>query len=199
MKAIEKVCVFCGADEGHRPSYKAAARKFGELLADEGCVLVYGGGSVGLMGVLADSVLSRGGHAIGIVPDFFSGSKYKGNEVVHANLSELKTVSTMQERKALMLEVSDAFVALPGGIGTLDELVEVWALAKLGRHSKPCGVLNVEGYFDWLLEFVDHMLSEDFIHEKDRSLLLIDDDPQGLLNKLVHLQPSFRTNIDFKI
>ena len=176
---IQSVCVFCGSSAGRDDRYAGAARELGELLAVQGIRLVYGGGRVGLMGVLADAVLAAGGTVTGVIP-----RPLVAREVGHTGLSELHVVETMHERKARMVELSDGFVALPGGMGTLDELFEVWTWAQLGIHAKPFGILNVGGYFDGLLAFVDHATGEQFVPPGHRAMLLTESDPALLLERL---------------
>ena len=179
-----RICVFLGASPGHLPVYREAAFEFGSLLARRGIGLVYGGGTVGLMGVVADAVTAAGGEAIGIIPQAL-----RAREQDHAGLSELHVVATMHERKALMAKLSDGFVTLPGGIGTLEELFETWTWAQLGLHDKPCGLLDVNGYYQRLGGFVDHMVAEGFLQDHHRAMLMIDRDPEALLNRLL----SFRS------
>lgn len=156
------------------------------LLAENGITIVYGGGSIGLMGVLADAALEAGGRVIGIIPVHL-GEK----EIAHAGLSELHVVRTMHERKALMMELSDAFIALPGGLGTLEELFEVLTWSQLGLHAKPCGLLNVRGYYDPLLALLDRAVEQGFLRREHRGLL-VDTDPAGLLEQLVNRLPATR-------
>ena len=155
---MKSVCVFCGSHAGRGETYRAAARGFGEELARRGLTLVYGGAHVGLMGIVADAVMSNGGRAIGVIPRFLLE-----REVGHGGLSELHVVESMHERKAKMAEVSEAFVALPGGIGTLEEIFEVWTWVLLGLHNKPVGLLQVGGYFDPLLAYLDRTVEEGFV------------------------------------
>ena len=154
------------------------------MLVDEGIGLVYGGAQVGLMGVLADEALAKGGEVIGVIPQALVD-----REIAHGGLSERRVVESMHERKALMAELSDAFIALPGGLGTLDELFEVWTWAQLGMHRKPCALLDVEGYWASLTEFLDHSVAERFVREQNRDMLLVDDDPSRLLGRLREFDP----------
>jgi uncharacterized protein (TIGR00730 family) len=156
----------------------------GRALARRGIGLVYGGGRVGLMGAVADTVMAEGGKVIGIIPEALLAK-----EVAHQGLTELRVVSSMHERKALMAELSDAFIALPGGYGTLEEFCEVLTWAQLGLHQKPCGILNVEGYYDWLLALFDRAVAERFVHPAHRSLVLEETDPEHLLDRLASYQP----------
>jgi len=176
MRDLRRVCVFCGSSMGLKPAYAEAARAMGRLLASCGLCLVYGGGNIGLMGVLADAALAAGGEVIGIIPEALL--KF---EVGHPELAELRVVGSMHERKAMMADLADAFIALPGGIGTLEELFEVWTWAQLGLHPKPLGLLDVGGYFDHLHVFLDHMVAEGFLKERHRAMAQIADDPAVLL------------------
>jgi uncharacterized protein (TIGR00730 family) len=181
------ICVFCGAASGRTPAYAAAAQDLGELLAKRGIGLVYGGGNVGLMGELADAVLDAGGQAIGVIPQ-----QLVDREIAHAGLTELHVVENLHQRKALMAELADAFLTLPGGIGTMEELFEVWSWGKLGLHSKPCGLLNVDGYFDSLRRLTDQMVTEGFLEPEYREMLLIEEQPSVLLDRLATYVPSGR-------
>jgi uncharacterized protein (TIGR00730 family) len=181
---VKRVCVFCGSSPGRNDAFAAAARRMGELLASRAIGLVFGGGRVGLMGVLADAVLAGGGEAVGIIP-----RGLWNREVGHTALTAMHVVETMHERKAMMAELSDGFVALPGGIGTLEELFEVWTWAQLGIHRKPCAVLNVDGYFDPLLAFVDRAVDEGFVRRAYRAMLLVDVDPAALLARMERYEP----------
>jgi uncharacterized protein (TIGR00730 family) len=178
---MRRVCVCCGSCAGGREVYATAARRLGEGLAGRRLELVFGAGHVGLMGILADAVLAAGGRAVGVIPQALVA-----RELAHGALSELRVVQTMHERKALMEELSDAFVALPGGYGTLDELFEILTWAQLGLHRKPVGLLNVAGYFDPLLAWLDHAVREGFIRPKHRGLLLVADEPGPLLDLLAN-------------
>ena len=155
---FKRLCVYCGSRHGAQPAYDRAARNLGAALARHGIELVYGGGRVGLMGVLAESVLAHGGKVIGVIP-----KALVSREVAFLELSDLRIVESMHERKALMADLADAFVALPGGVGTLEELFEILTWAQLGLHHKPCGLLNVDQFYDLLLGFLDHALAENFI------------------------------------
>ena len=173
-----KICVFTGSRQGERPSYAATAKQLGRILVERGYGLVYGGGNVGLMNVIANTVLELHGDVTGVIPD-----SLVSREVAHQGLSDLRIVSSMHERKALMAELADGFIALPGGIGTMEEFFEVLSWAQLGLHDKPCGLLNVSGYYDQLIRFVDHAVAEDFIKPKHRDLLVVENDPSKLLNR----------------
>ena len=181
---MRSVCVFCGASSGHDPAYALAARRFGEVLARHGIELVWGAGNVGLMGVVADAVLSHGGRAVGVIPDFMVE-----RELAHTAASEILIVDSMHARKAAMAERADAFVALPGGFGTLDELFEILTWAQLHIHSKPIGLLNVQGFFDPLLAMVRHMSREGFITARHLALLHEDVHADNLLDAMRRYQP----------
>lgn len=176
---FQRICVFCGSNSGINPAYRSAAIALGRLLAARGLELVYGGGNIGLMGVLADSVLEAEGRVIGVIPE-----PLMAKEVGHAGLTELRIVKSMHERKALMADLSDAFIAMPGGFGTFEEFCEVVTWSQLGIHAKPCGLLNVEGYYDSLLALFDDAVREGFLREENRTLVLEDSDPARLLNKM---------------
>jgi uncharacterized protein (TIGR00730 family) len=173
-----KICVFTGSRHGLRPEYAEAAKRLGQLLVERGYGLVYGGGNVGLMNVVANTMLELGGNVTGVIPD-----RLVGKEVAHQGLSDLRVVSSMHERKALMAELSDGFIAMPGGIGTMEEFFEVLSWAQLGIHAKPCGLLNVSGYYDPLIQFLDHAVSEDFIKPKHRVLMMVEGEPGKLLDR----------------
>ena len=176
---LRRVCVFCGSNQGADSVYVATAEQAGGELARRGIGLVYGGGNIGLMGALADAVLKAGGHVTGVIPEALMA-----REVGHRGLSDLRVVKTMHERKALMAELADGFVALPGGLGTFDELFEALSWAQLGFHSKPCAVLNVRGFFDPLLRLLDHAVEERFLRPTHRSLLLVGSDIHTLLDRM---------------
>jgi uncharacterized protein (TIGR00730 family) len=173
-----KICVFTGSRAGALPVYSGAAQQMARELVERGYGLVYGGGNVGLMSVLADTVLELGGHVTGVIPD-----SLVGKEVAHLGLSDLRVVHSMHERKALMAELSDGFVAMPGGIGTMEEFFEVLSWAQLGIHEKPCGLLNVEGYHDRLIQFLDQAVSKDFIKPKHRALMIVEQQAGKLLDR----------------
>jgi uncharacterized protein (TIGR00730 family) len=184
MPRLERVCVFCGSSRGSRPVYAEAAARIGHAMAALGLGLVYGGGRVGLMGVVADAVLERGGEAVGIIPEALAHK-----EVAHSGLTELIVVGSMHERKALMAERSDAFLALPGGIGTFEEFFEVLTWAALGIHAKPIAVLNTDGYFDPLLALLEHARGERFVRPDHLELLLVGDEPEALVERLTRFEP----------
>ena len=174
------ISVFCGSSSGARAAYRVAAQETGDLLAKRDMTLVYGGGRVGLMGTLADAALAAGGKVIGVIPQML-----RNREVAHAGLTDLRVVATLAERKAVMGELSDAFIALPGGLGTLDELFEVWTWNQLKLQEKPCGLLNVAGYFDPLLRFLEDAAREGFIRKNNLELLSVADSAELLLTQLV--------------
>ena len=181
---IGRICVFCGSRPGSRPEYVQAARHLGEQLAARGIGLVYGGGHVGLMGTVADAVLKAGGEVIGVIPD-----NLVKRELSHHGLSELHVVGSMHERKALMAKLADAFIALPGGYGTFEELFEIVTWAQLGLHRKAVGILNVGGFYDGLLALVDHAIGEGFIPEDNRALLLESRESGALLDLVIGFEP----------
>jgi len=182
---FRRLCVFCGSSTGNRPSYRAAAEQLGAMMVERGIDLVYGGGNIGLMGVLADTVLARGGRVIGVIPE-----SLMAKEVGHTGLTELRIVNSMHERKALMSDLSDGFIALPGGFGTFEEFCEVVTWSQLGLQSKACGLLNVESYYAPLLELIDRAVREGFLREENRQLVLDDEDPQRLLEKMSKFRPA---------
>ena len=185
--SIRRLCVFCGSRGGARPSYLAHARAFGASLAKRGIGLVYGGASVGLMGAIADAVLAEGGEAIGVIPQTLVD-----REVAHRALTQLHVVQTMHERKAKMAELSDAFVALPGGLGTLEELFEVVTWGMLAIHHKPIGLLDTDGYWSPIVGFLEHAVDEGFVDRAHLALIVRATSPDGLLDALVaHVPPRF--------
>ncbi len=173
------ICVYCGSRTGASPVYAQAAQAVGAWIGQQGARLVYGGGHAGLMGTVADATLARGGTVFGVIP-----RALETRELAHSGITELHVVDTMHQRKALMAQESDVFLALPGGIGTLEELFEVWTWLQLGYHDKPVGLLNVAGYFDDLQRFMDHTTSQGFVSSEQRALLQVDDDAERLLNRL---------------
>ena len=183
-KGLRRVCVYLGSSVGENLVYRDTARQVGELLATSGIGLVYGGGNVGLMGILADAALGAGGEVIGIIT-----SGLMRREVGHSGLTDLRIVETMHERKALMADLSNGFLALPGGMGTLDELFEILTWAQLGIHNKPCGLLNTNGYFTPLVALLDHMVTERFLRPEHRALALVDDDAARLLARFAEYEP----------
>jgi len=182
---MQRVCVFCGSRSGSKPLYADVTRRLGIALVKRGMTLVYGAGHIGLMGVLADAVLQAGGQAIGVIPQALVDK-----ELAHAGLTEMHIVASMHERKAKMADLSDAFIALPGAYGTADELFEILTWAQLGLHAKPIGLLDVDGFFDPLLAWLDHTVREGFLREKHRDLLLKSDDPARLLDLLQSAHPA---------
>lgn len=179
-----RICIFCGSGFGKRADYTEAAQTLVKTLAAQNIGLVYGGAAIGLMGLIADTMLEAGGEVIGVIPQAL-----KDREIAHPNLSALHVVDSMHERKAKMAELSDAFIAIPGGAGTLEEIAEVWTWAKLGIHHKPCGFLNVAGYYDQLFAFLTHMVDEQFIQAKYHDMLCIAESPSALLDKFAHYVP----------
>jgi len=173
---MKRICVFCGSSPGFDPVYLAMARKLGRVILDHGLELVYGGAGIGLMGAIADTVFQGGGVAIGVIP------KSIADRVPHIEITEQFVVDSMHERKAKMFDISDAFIALPGGLGTLEEITELLTWAQLGQHRKPCGLVNVGGYYDALLTFLDNVVSQGFMRREHREMLLVSEDPEELIN-----------------
>ena len=176
---MKSVCVFCGSSTGNGETFIEEARNFAQLLAASGRKIVYGGGNIGLMGILADAAVGAGGTVIGVIPDALVAK-----ELAHDNLEDLHVVRSMHERKALMAELSDGFVALPGGIGTLEELFEIWTWGQLGLHRKPYGLLNISGFYDPLLNFLDGVVENGFLRKAHRNMLLVDSDAKSLLQRM---------------
>jgi uncharacterized protein (TIGR00730 family) len=176
---VKRVCVYCGSSEGRDPRYREAAVRVGRSLAQRGLGLVYGGGGIGLMRVVADAVMDHGGSVIGVIPHGLAA-----REVAHRGVTEMRVVPSMHARKALMAELADAFLTLPGGFGTFEELFESVTWAQLGIHKKPLGLLNVAGYFDHLVKFVDHAVAQGFVPAVGRSLFVVSDEPEALLDRL---------------
>jgi uncharacterized protein (TIGR00730 family) len=179
MTELRRVCVFCGSKHGVRPEYTEAARAMGTTMAAAGIDLVYGGGRVGLMGEVADAVLDAGGEVIGVIPEHMSD-----REIAHYGLTDLRIVGSMHERKALMYELSDGFVALPGGLGTLEELFEITTWSQLGLHAKPTGLLDVDGFYAPLVGFLDQLVTEGFVADRHRQLLRVAATPSAMLDRL---------------
>jgi uncharacterized protein (TIGR00730 family) len=175
---MKRICIFTGSRYGKLAEYAAVAVQLGRELVARGCGLVYGGGNVGLMNAIADTVLDSGGEVIGVIPN-----SLVSREVAHRGLTELRVVQSMHERKAVMAELSDGFIAMPGGIGTMEEFFEVLSWAQLGIHEKPCGLLNVAGYYDPLIQFLDHAVSHDFLKPTHRSLMIVESEPDKLLDR----------------
>lgn len=181
---MKRIAVFCGSNQGARPVYTAAAEQLGALIAREKIDLVYGGGCVGLMGAVADAALKHGGHVIGVIPE-----KLVLKEVVHEKLPDLRVVKTMHERKALMAELADGFIALPGGYGTFEESFEVLAWSQLGWRRKPFGLLNIHGFYSQLIAFLDHTAQEGFIRPQHRELVLVESSVEKILERMKNFQP----------
>ena len=175
---MKSLCVYCGSSSGITPNYADAARKLAQALVERKIALVYGGGNVGLMGIIADEVMRLGGHVTGVIP-----KALVRKEVGHRQISELHVVENMHERKAMMADLADGFIAMPGGIGTLEELFEVMTWAQLGFHDKPIGVLNVDGYYDALLAFLQHTVQQGFLRPQHASLLMVESDVAALLHR----------------
>ncbi|MCJ2186752.1 LOG family protein [Novosphingobium beihaiensis] len=176
-----RICVYLGSSAGRSPVYREAATQFGTLLAQRGIGLVYGGGEVGLMGVIADAVCAAGGEVIGVIPEAL-----RAREKDHHGITELHVVKTMHERKAMMANLADGFVTLPGGIGTFEEMFEAWCWAQLGYHKKPVGLLNVGDFYDGLTQFIDKIVEEGFLQERHRAMLMIEREPEALLDRMMH-------------
>jgi len=181
---MKRICVFCGSSPGADPAYTKAAEKLGRVLSEKKITLVYGGAKVGLMGHIAKSVLDAGGSVTGVIPKML----YE-KEVAFTDISDLRVVGSMHERKALMAELSDGFIAMPGGLGTVEEFFEVLTWAQLDLHTNPCGLLNVGGYFDRLIDFMDHIAAQQFIDSEHRGMLLVDEDPLSLLDQFEKYTP----------
>ncbi|TPQ26291.1 TIGR00730 family Rossman fold protein [Methylomonas koyamae] len=178
MAAIRSICVYCGSSPGRSEIYAAGARRLAEALVERDLRLVYGGAGIGVMGVVADRVLELGGRVVGVIPQALATK-----EVAHPDLTELHVTASMHERKMRMAELADGFIALPGGIGTLEELFEIWTWAQLGFHDKPCGVLNIGGYYDTLIRFLDHVTAEQFVKPQQRAMLMVESEPAALLDR----------------
>lgn len=175
---MKRICVYCGSSPGRHPAYQQAAAALGRRMAARDIGLVYGGAGIGVMGAVADAILEAGGEAIGVIPEALAVK-----EVAHARLTEQHVVHSMHERKALMAHLSDGFIALPGGWGTLEEIFEILTWAQLGFHEKPCGLLNVRGYFDSLFRFLDHQIEEQFVKPVYREMLILEEDAAAMLNR----------------
>lgn len=185
LMKFRRIGVFCGANSGNRAAYRDATRQLACALVRCGIELVYGGGNIGLMGVLADAALAHGGRVIGVIPE-----SLMAREVGHLGLTELRIVQSMHERKAVMSDLSDAFIALPGGFGTLEEFCEVVTWSQLGIQEKPCGLVNVDGYYQPLLQLFDLAVREGFLHLDNRGLVMDDADPERLLEKMAQFRPT---------
>ena len=175
---MKRIAVYCGSSPGNNPAFKQAAVQLGKVLAERQITLVYGGGSVGLMGILAESTIDQGGKVIGVIPQAIADM-----EVAYTDIQDLRVVEDMHTRKALMAELADAFIALPGGMGTIEELTEILTWAQLGFHEKPCGLLNIAGFYNQLLKFMDRLVEDQFVAPEHRSMLMVDETPQGLLEQ----------------
>jgi uncharacterized protein (TIGR00730 family) len=182
--ALTRVCVFCGSANGHRPAYRGAAAALGRALAGRGIGVVFGGGRAGLMGVVADAAMAAGGEVVGVIP-----GALQARELGHDGVTELRVVASMHERKATMAALADAFVALPGGLGTLEETAEALTWSQLGLHAKPVGLVDAEGYWRPLVALLDHAVEEGFLSAAHRSLLVVDPDPEALLERLLAWSP----------
>ena len=180
---MKRICVYCGSNPGRRPEYLQAAERLGSMLAENGIGVVYGGASIGVMGRVADAALAGGSEVIGVIP-----SALATREVSHTGLSELHVVDSMHERKAKMAKLSDGFVALPGGWGTIEEIFEVLTWAQLGFHDKPCGLLNVAGYYDHLEAFLEHAMAEAFVKSDYRPMIMVEKEPESLLTRFRNYQ-----------
>ncbi|MEP3275263.1 MAG: TIGR00730 family Rossman fold protein [Stappiaceae bacterium] len=181
---MKSVCVFCGSSIGTDPAFEKMARKLGRTIANDGLRLVYGGARVGLMGAVADAALENGGEVIGVLPEALSAK-----ELAHTGLTELHIVGSMHERKAMMADLSDGFISLPGGIGTLEEIFEVWTWGQLGYHRKPCGFLNVNGFYDKLMDFLDWQVASGFLKQDLRDMVALKTDPKELLTAFENYEP----------
>lgn len=181
---MKNICVYCGSSSGRLPAYAEGARALARALVARDWGLVYGGASIGLMGLVADTVLLLGGRVVGVIPEALARK-----EVAHAGLTQLHVTQSMHERKTLMAELSDGFIAMPGGIGTFEEIFEIWTWAQLGIHAKPCGLLNVAGYYDALTTFLDHATHEQFMKPPHRSLLIVEPEPVALLDRFDRFEP----------
>lgn len=184
MTPINSICIYCGSSPGRLEAYGSTAGALAKSLVSRNIRLVYGGAGIGIMGIVADQVLKLGGQVVGVIPKALAHK-----EVAHKNLTQLHVTQSMHERKLLMADLSDGFIALPGGIGTLEELFEIWTWAQLGFHQKPCGLLNVEGYYDSLITFLDHVLAEQFVKKHHHSMLIVETHPDTLLDRYVNYQP----------
>lgn len=176
----KRLAIFCGSSTGHHPAYSASTRELARELYQRGIGAVFGGGHVGLMGLLADELMGLGGEVIGVIP-----RKLMEREIGHQGLTKLHVVETMHERKALMASLSHGFVALPGGIGTLEEIIEVFTWQQIGYHEKPCGFLNTQGYYDRLFQFIDHTVAEGFLSSTQRDRLMVSDEPAELIQRML--------------
>ena len=181
-KKLTRICVYCGSNSGIRPEYLESAIQLGKFLAEQKIELVYGGAKIGLMGAVATATMNNGGKVIGVIPEPFK-------DLAHNNLTELYTVSTMHERKKTMFDLSDGFITLPGGIGTIEEIFEILTWGQLGFHEKPCGLLNVCGYFDNMLKFIEHSIHQQFVKPEYQSMILVDSEIKNLLAQFENYEP----------
>ena len=181
---MTSICVFCGSSPGESPNFVEAARSTGRALAQRNIELVYGGGGRGMMGAVADGAIEGGGKTLGVIPE----GLFK-REGLHTGIDRLEVVNTMHARKALMASSSDAFITLPGGLGTMEELFEIWTWTQIGVHAKPCGILNIEGYYDGLLSFLDNMVANGFVQQSHRDVVLVDDDCERLIDRVLAHEP----------
>jgi uncharacterized protein (TIGR00730 family) len=185
VNKIERICVFCGSSSGGRAEYRFAAEAVGRFLAQRGITVVFGGGKVGLMGAVADAALAAGGNVIGVIPEVLFDK-----EIGHTGLTQMHVVRNLHERKAMMADLSDGFIALPGGYGTLEEFCEVITWSQLSLHQKPCGFLNVAGYWNPMVEMFDQAVREQFLKPQNRGIVLVDEDIEVLLAKMTAWRPS---------
>ncbi len=176
---MKSVCIFCGSNKGTRKEYALSAQTIGELFAQNNIAMIYGGAANGMMGIIADTMMKNGGMVVGVIPTIIAE-----RELAHKNISELHVVSSMSERKTKMIELADAFIVLPGGVGTMDELFEVLAFTHLGVNAKLIGVLNVNGYYNKMLEFIDHAVAEEFVPARVKAQIVVDEQPESLLTKM---------------
>lgn len=186
---MKRICVFCGSNAGNNPVYRAEAEKLGRLLAARGIELVYGAGNIGLMGAVADACLEAGGTVIGVIPEALMGKEVAGRPVDHRTLTRIEVVDSMHTRKARMAELSDGFIALPGGFGTFEEFCEILTWGQLGFHVKPMGLLNVNGFYDPLLKLFDHAVNEGFLRAQNRAMALADTEIERLLDTMADYRP----------
>lgn len=186
---MQRICVFCGSNPGRAPAYRAAAEQLGRTLAARGIRLIYGAGNIGLMGAVADACLAAGGEVIGVIPEALMGKEVEGRHVEHRTLTRLEVVDSMHTRKARMAELSDGFIALPGGFGTFEEFCEILTWGQLGFHVKPMGLLNVQGFYDPLLAMFDRAVSDGFLRPQNRAMALASTDIDDLLARMADYQP----------
>ena len=191
---IKRICVFCGSSPGAHKDYALAAEKLGRMLAEKNIGLVYGGGSVGLMGIIARAALKHGGEVTGVIPEALARRGVGLKE-----LKNLKIVPSMHERKALMAKLSDAFIAMPGGIGTLEEFFEVLTWTQLGIHTKPCALFNVRNYYGHMTDFLDHAVKEDFVEKEHRDMVIVEDDPEKLLESIAAFKPPTKDKVKWAL